>query len=254
MVRTTKVMTVVVVCLAMAAPAFGSVDIDSTWTVDAAWGLGYTSDARFGSGSGKSGTVNIVSGGTWNTDGEMRFAENGVAATINVEVGGTLNAEVEMVWNEGEVGTQTNRLNVYGTAYVEQLKMYGFAGDDITTVGNGTDAATLTIVEGLLAKEGVASIIINAGSTMIVDGDWAGAFNTNYANGGSIDLVGTGTLQTLNSAGVNDISKIIGNGGTTAVTSAVVGDYTVYSTIPEPATMSLLALGGLAMLRRRRKR
>jgi len=82
--------------MAMAAPTFGSVDIDSTWTVDAAWGLGYTSDARFGSSGGASGTVNIVAGGTWNTDGEMRFAENGIAATINVEVGGTLNAEVEM--------------------------------------------------------------------------------------------------------------------------------------------------------------
>jgi len=62
-----------------------------------------------------------------------------------------------MQWNEGEVGTQTNRLNVYGTAYVEQLKMYGIANDDVTTVGNGTDAATLTIVEGLLSKDGVAT-------------------------------------------------------------------------------------------------
>jgi hypothetical protein len=190
--KNATVVMMLVVCLAMAAPAFGSVDIDTTWTVDAAWGLDYTSDARFGSSGGASGTVNIVSGGTWNTDGEMRFAENGIAATINVEVGGILNAEVEMQWNEGEVGAQTNRLNVYGTAYVEQLKMYGFAGDDTTTVGNGTDAATLNIVEGLLGKDGDASIIINAGSNMNVAGGWDGAF---HAEGtGYIDLVGTGTL------------------------------------------------------------
>ena len=241
--------------LAMTAATFGSVDIDSTVTVDNAWGLGYTSDARFGSSGGASGTVNIVSGGTWNTDGQMRFAENGAAATITVAVGGTLNAEVEMVWNEGDIGTQQNRLNVYGTAYVEQLKMQGFAGDDITTVGNGIDAATLTIVEGLLAKDGLASITINAGSTMIVDGDYANAFNTSYANGGFIDLVGSGTFQTLNAAGISDTSKIIGNGGTTAVTSELVGSYTVYSTtaIPEPTSMSLLALGGLALIRRRRR-
>jgi len=181
----------------LTAPASGSVDIDSTWTVDAAWGLDYTTDARFGSSGGASGTVNIVSGGTWNTDGEMRFAENGVAATINVEVGGHLNAEVEMQWNEGEVGVQTNRLNVYGTAYVEQLKMYGIAGDDVTTVGNGTDAATLTVLEGLLGKDGDASITINAGSTMIIAGDWGGALFTvdsrALGTDSYIDLVG-GTL------------------------------------------------------------
>ena len=249
--------------LAIAAPAFGSVDINTTWTVDAAWGLGYTSDARFGGSGGTSGTVNIVSGGTWNTDGEMRFAEKGIAATINVAVGGHLNAEVEMIWNEDGASTQTNRLNVYGTAYVEQLKQSGEAGDDITTVGNGTDAATLTIVEGFLGKKGNASITINDGSTMIITGAWADSFiidgNSLGTNAGAyIDLVGSGTLKVSTSLTASYIDQSIQGDGTLGnwEVNAGTGDdaaYNIYTAVPEPTSMSLLALGGLALLRRRRR-
>ena len=256
--------------LAIAAPAFGSVDINTTWTVDAAWGLGYTSDARFGGSGGTSGTVNIVSGGTWNTSGQMRFAEKGVAATINVAVGGHLNADAEMVWNEGSVGTQTNRLNVYGTAYVQQLKQSGEAGDDITTVGNGTDAATLTIVEGFLGKKGNASITVSDGSTMIITGGsstWVDSFkidNCAGTNAGAyIDLVGSGTLKVSTSITASFINQSIQGDGTLGNwdVNAGTGDdaaYNIYTAVsaaavPEPTSMSLLALGGLALLRRRRR-
>jgi hypothetical protein len=255
-----SLVAVAAVMLAMAAPAMASVDIDSTWTVDAAFGTAYTTDARFGSGGGAEGTVNIVSGGTWNTDGQMRFAENGSAATINVAVGGHLDAVVEMKWNEGDVGTQTNRLNVYGTAYVEQLKMYGTANDDKTVVGDGTNAAFLGISEGLLGRDGDATITIEAGSNMFIENDEFKIDGDDLGTDSYIDLVGTGTLQILIDAITSQYEDSIKGNGVlddwVRTTGTFDGQdvYVYTASAPEPATMSLLAIGGLALLRRRRRR
>jgi hypothetical protein len=238
MFKFTKIMTVVTITLAMAATTFAT-DMAGTYTIDAAWGLGYTSDARLGQGT--PAIINIVAGGTWNTDGEMRYGEEN-DATINVAVGGTLNAEVEMLWNDqNQNSPEELRLNVYGTAFVEQLKMYGHAGDDETVVGNGTDAATLTIVEGLLGKHGDAHITINAGSTMIItagtfkiDSDNIGSDSYIDLNGGTLKidslylLQGTETAHRIRANG--DPSATVASGGVvvTAGTGPDAG-YTIYT-------------------------
>lgn len=266
-----------VVCLAMTAPTFGSTDYSGLTTINAASGTAFVTDARIAPTSGSSGTIDIVSGGIFNTDGETRFGEDGIAATVNVQVGGILNMDSEALWNEGEVAVQKNRLNVFGTAYVQQLKMYGLANDDIATVGNGTDAATLTIREGLLGKDGDASITINAGSTMIITGDagvpaWDDFYKIDANNGPTdsyIDLVG-GTLKVADHGDASFFDhRIKGNGVLDAwVMTAGTGDdagFDVYTAapggpdgddIPEPATMALLglAVAGLGgYVKRRRK-
>jgi hypothetical protein len=255
--------------LAIAAPAFGS-DIVGLHTIQAGYsglvGTTYTNDdARLAPNSGDTTTIVITDGYTFSSGGETRFGEKGAAATITVEVGGILNMDSEMIWNEDGQSTQSNRLNVYGTAYVAQLKQSGEAGDDITTVGNGTDAATLTIVEGFLGKKGNASITVSDGSTMIITGGNADSFkidgNALGTNTGAyIDLVGSGTLKVSTFITASFINQSIQGDGTLGNwdVNAGTGDdaaYNIYTAtaVPEPTSMSLLALGGLALLRRRRR-
>jgi hypothetical protein len=255
-----SIVAVAALMLAMAAPTFASFNIDATFEATAAWNAANTDGARFGSENGRSGTVNIEDGQTWNTTGEMRFAENGSAATINVAVGGHLDAVVEMKWNEGDVGTQTNRLNVYGTAYVEQLKMYGTANDDKTVVGDGTNAAFLGISEGLLGRDGDATITIEAGSNMFIENDEFKIDADSIGSDSYIDLVGTGTLQVLIGTFTSQYEDSIKGNGVlddwVRTTGTFDGQdvYVYTASAPEPATMSLLAIGGLALLRRRRRR
>ena len=203
MLNINRILTVVTMIVAMAAPALADYDIIGT-------------------------TVTILDGETVNASGTMDM-QNG---TLDVQVGGVLTAAVEVTSFDGN-----SHLIVNGTAYIEQMKLYG-PGDVI--VGDGTNAATLTAVEGFLGKNGVATVTINAGSTMIVDGDWGGAFTIDQnSNGSRIDLVG-GRLLTKNSAAV-DPAKLIGYGGTAIVNSAPGtgpdAGYTVYTApFPHPAT------------------
>jgi len=192
-----------------------------------------------------SGSKTVLSGETWNADGDIAETADTV---ITVNVGGLITGG-EFIADD-EWGN-TFDMNIYGAADIEQLKLDGAC---TVVVGNGTDAATLDVDEGYMGKSANATITINNGSTMTVEASWGGEFEIRTDNTSYIDLVGTGTLKIWKDADLYNANLVIGNGGTTAVSMNVVGDYDVYSTVPEPATMSLLALGGLAMLRRRRNR
>jgi hypothetical protein len=256
-----SIVAVAALMMAMAAPAMASVDYSGTTTISTNAAL--VTDARIAPSGGSSGTINIVAGGTFNTDGEMRFGENGVYAEISVQVGGHLQADVEALFNEGEVGNMVTRLNVYGTAYVEQLKFAQAGNDNEIVVGNGTDAATLVTVEGYCGKNGDATITIEAGSNMFIEGtgsssSWKIDSGLGTNTDAYIDLLGTGTLQVSTSITTSWYdSSIRGNGvldNWVMTTGTFDGEaVNIYTAVPEPATMSLLAIGGLAIIRRRRR-
>jgi hypothetical protein len=235
-----------IVCLAMAATTFGG-DMNGSHTI----GLGYAglvnptdttytnNDARLAPDADNITTIVIEDGYTFSSNGETRFGEKGVAATLTVEVGGILDMDSECLWNEGEVAPQKNRLNVYGTAYVQQLKMYGLANDDKVIVGNETEAATLKVNECSLGGDGDATITINLGSVMTVltNPSTIGPDQSRlkiYDTGDSyIDLVG-GTLKVMSGSDAARYNTLIkGNGvlGNWVLTSEVIDNvtYDVYN-------------------------
>ncbi len=240
-----KMLLMLIVCVAMAATTFGAVDYNGWYDIS---GSGGGEDVRLGQGALT--TINIQSGGKFTCLEETRFGEES-AATINVQVGGLLIMSGETLMPYEEEFPVTTRLNIYSNTvpmfgtrsnYIEQLKMYGFGDDTKAVIGNGTDPASLQITEGLLGKDGDATITINANGTMIIDGDFSGSGNLNVFKIDSddlgtdsyIDLVG-GTLK-VNSANTEfDPNDVIGYGGTREVGSvAGTGDdtgYTVYTAL-----------------------
>jgi hypothetical protein len=162
MFKFTKVLTVVAMIAAMAVPAL----------------------ANF------SGSKTVASGETWAADGDIARDSN---TDITINVGGSMTGG-EFKASEG--WGYTFDMDIFGAADITEFKIYGDGACTIV-VGNGTDPATLTVLECLLGKAGDASITINAGSTMAVSGDWEGVFKVDSDAIGSdsyIDLVG-GTLM-----------------------------------------------------------
>jgi hypothetical protein len=167
MFKFTRILTVVAMIMAMAAPTFGA---------------------------SVNGTVVVADGDTLAMGtGKAQVADT-ADTVLTVEVGGTFTADEELFVSEAN-GFTTD-MYIYGVALIAQFKAYGLGAVTIV-VGNGTDPATLTMIEGFLGKAGDASITINAGSTMAVSGTWQGIFKVDADAIGSdsyIDLVG-GTLM-----------------------------------------------------------
>ena len=178
-----------------------------------------------------SGSKTVASGETWDVDGKIAETAN---TDITIDVGGSMTCGDEFMASD-QWGF-TFDMNINGAADIEQFKIYGDGACTIV-VGNGTAAATLLVDEGFLGKWGDCTMTINNGSSMTVDASanaWAGEFEIRTDFTSSIDLVGTGTIRLINdgtySAALYNDHLVIGNGGTTPVTSAQVGDYIVYST------------------------
>lgn len=163
-------------------------------------------------------------------------------------------------------------LNVSGWTYI------GAAAGDVgkLTIGSGS---TFTADDALnVGYNGNGTMIVDGGGIVNADG---GLFVSNpWADGTGAGLlslldgtVNVGTDFAMSAAGIIDIHAgtlsiyglwydgplntyigdnwIIGYGGTQSVDLNHVGDYTVLTAVPEPATLCLLGLGGLLIRRKK---
>lgn len=137
-----------------------------------------------------------------------------------------------------------------------------FTADDALNVGYNGDGTM--IVDG--------GSIVNANGGLFVSNPWGagtgagllslldGTVNvaTDFAmsaagiidiHGGTLSIYGLWWDDTLGS--YIDADQIIGYGGTQSVNLDHVGEYTVLTAVPEPATLCLLGLGGLLIRRKK---
>ena len=202
-------------------------------------------------------TVNVGAGGTLRTTGEYKHG----GSTL-IQTGGTVNLTNQKTgdmgqtlisggsyfvqdWRNAYINSAGPQLQITGTnatsIQINRFLIQLYAGKDLPEISYTLDASGVTPLK--------VSVMGAAGNldklTINVDG------MANYTGTDPIPLF-------------IDINSAISNPGVITAGTIPVGweltlgktttdNDTIFLTIPEPATMSLLAIGGLALLRRRRR-
>ncbi len=187
----------------------------------------------------KFGTTNLIinSGGSMSASGSFEQTQ-GTASTVTVLAGGLLDVAKKVTittgtYKIGTSGTSVDTLNVYGTVKVKNQGTMTTTNSDIMVGG---------------AVGGTATANIYAGGLLDVDAYSIGVSNDKIKiwNGGVMKIKGDVRTQV---AADKAASKIIrGDGG--YVSHYYTAGYTYV--VPEPATVALLGLGSLMLMRRKR--
>lgn len=228
-----------------------------------------------GSQSGSNGTLNIYSGDIRIETGSLRIAEKaGSAGLINISGGANtrLIAARETSGVSMQVGTGGN-----GTFQIDSGKFRSRAG--VTVGSNGlfrvlsssvteVSVGDESTVDGNWTQNagGILEMGIDTSVTPIIIADKGGAGTFATFDAGSLLDVnflgaptpGTWTLMEVVNGAVTDnglaLAPSVASGWSFAVdNSGANGLLTATYAIPEPASLALLAIGGLLMLARRRK-
>jgi len=205
---------------------YAYLNVGSTVSVDATAEAALELHLASWSGTSDLVSLNLINGGNLDIAGVSHV---GVAlgdfGLLSVDTGSTFTANGPL--NVGYNGNGTLELNggtvnATGGLYVSN------------PWANGTGAGTVSLLDGTLNVGDFAM-----SSTGLIDIE-AGIFS----------IYGLWWDATLN--GLISSNQIVGYGGTQAVTLDHIGDYTVLTAVPEPMTLSLLGLGMLGLIRRKK--
>lgn len=248
--------------------------------------LGYAAPSVKGiqAGVDESGTFEINAGGVLTTTAESKIGNNNFCTgTLIINTGGVMN-------NTGWFGVAVGNGGVKSSVYGATSGVVEINGGTLNISGHLWSATGNTNASNPGGPTSIATITINAGGVINVGGNLGlgtinastpsaggGIATLNVNNGGLLNLYQwseTGSIQAGSVLNINGTGTVIikGNRGAQADAYFALGkiasdrgaiqwvytpggtgqDYTTITAIPEPATMSLLGLGALALLRKKR--
>ena len=224
--------------------ADGNVTFDLNSTTYAVGG-GAGGGVVIGNTAGKSPRLAITHG-TLQTDTVTLGAVGGAAGTLAVGPGGNVSAK-----NYGVVGA--------GSIDVTGAETLTIPWDGGVTLAAGAvltkDGAGTLIVEGTQVY-GTGAVLSILDGTVYLNSDAGSATSANLMLDVAGGVVYFGCDQHLETLHIGNAGKVVLGGAWVAVTGhLIIGDFDLGPMMltPEPATLGLLALGGLAALARRRR-
>ncbi|MBI9017805.1 MAG: PEP-CTERM sorting domain-containing protein [Phycisphaerae bacterium] len=184
---------------------------------------------------GYGSVIRITNSATFSTTGGWTGIGYNNTAHLIVETGAAMNIAGHL-WT-GIYSGATSTIDISGLVSVGGNLGIG----SINAVSAGGGAGTINVLDG-----GVLAL-----------DHWNGDGNGSIQAGSLIDINGTGTI-TLQGDWVNSVDNYIandrlaGNGIIGNVDATFTNGVTTITAVPEPLTMSLLGLGGMFIVRRRR--
>ena len=187
--------------------------------------------------------LNVLSGGSLQVDGSYEMYQGDSDTVNNPPSVQTLN-----ISNGATVDLCTKINTAYGTAKI------GGANGNATINCDGTlnVVSTLESTLSLGNKAAPGQGRLNVGSTGVVTTDDLQFANDGYleiTKGGIVTIKGNELVEMLLARNAGDIAGVGGGGGTKITYNS--GPDTTTITVPEPATIALLGLGGLLLRKRR---
>ncbi|MFZ9011920.1 MAG: PEP-CTERM sorting domain-containing protein [Anaerohalosphaeraceae bacterium] len=219
---------------------------NDTWTWGNATNYPVAGDQAY---TTSGGTVTID--GTAEAVGELHHSSwSGSTNTLDIINGGSL--DVSIVNYIGVAAGDIAILNIDATSSYSTGAAFnlGYNGSGTVNVSGTLDAlGGLYVSNPWAAGTGDGTLNILDGVVNAVDFAMSANGLINI-EAGALSIYGLWWDATLN--GLIGANQIVGYGGTQAVNIDHVGDYTVLTAVPEPMTLSLLGLGMLGVLRRKK--
>ena len=177
-----------------------------------------------------SGTT-TVSGGTLVVNGDMSGATGAVSVASGATLGGS-----------GTVG---------GATTVSGILSPGTSPGTLTFA----DDLDISAAEDLIFELGTSSdqVVLSSG-TLTIGSGVIGFSDFTFSDAGGLAEQAYVLFDTDSLSGTLDAGDLTGSVGSYSGRLSIEGTDVVLTLVPEPATMALLSLGGLALLRRRRSR